>query len=169
MVGKIALHLILFLFGCFDFGTTIVTIDNFALNKECDANTPMVVPNFKANWFKATEYCHYLNRDLVVMTSAEKQEITGKVLEGTDKFGDNSFWIGGSDLAELGNFHWHSTGRRFMWYNWNELLPIPVATDGRQDYRCVLLSNQSEAGGFKWSLVNCWDEYYFVCETAIYS
>ncbi|XP_058444168.1 uncharacterized protein LOC131425906 [Malaya genurostris] len=167
---KSAVSLLLLYFCCFDSGSTIVTVDNGNLKKECDTDAPIVVPNFKANWFKATEYCHYLNRNLVVLTSAEKQEMIGKLLKGTDKFEGNSFWIGGSDLAEIGNFHWHSTGSRFVWHNWNELLPVPVANDGRKDNRCVLLLNaQSETVGFKWMVVNCWDEYYFVCEMEVRS
>ncbi|XP_053699137.1 snaclec convulxin subunit beta-like [Sabethes cyaneus] len=137
------------------------------LKKECDANAPMAVPNFKANWFKATEYCHYLGRNLVTVTSAEKQAIVNKILEETDKYGDNSFWIGGSDLADLGNFHWHSTGTRIVWHNWNELLALPTAEDARKDDRCVLLANQTDKRGFKWVVANCWDEYYFVCEQKI--
>ncbi|KAL1374716.1 hypothetical protein pipiens_004839 [Culex pipiens pipiens] len=150
--------------------SAIVTVDKEALTRECDPDTPMVVPNFKANWFKATEYCHYLDRNLVIVTSAEKQEVITKVLEGTDKFGDNSFWVGGSDLAELGNFHWHSTGTRIVWHNWSELVPMPTADDPtRKDDRCVLLSNNTEMGGFKWIVVNCWDEYYFVCEKGVFA
>ncbi|EAT39941.1 AAEL008299-PA, partial [Aedes aegypti] len=124
-----------------------------------------------ANWFKATEYCHYLGRNLVMVGSPEKQAVVAKVIEATDKAGDNSFWIGGSDLAELGNFHWHSMGTRFVWHNWNELSDSPMAGDNRKDDRCVLLGNQNDEGspdGFKWIVVNCWDEYYFVCERPIY-
>ncbi|XP_062551210.1 uncharacterized protein LOC134216304 [Armigeres subalbatus] len=145
---------------------SIVTLDKEAMTtNECDADTPMVVPNFKANWFKATEYCHYLGRNLVMLGSAEKQAIVAKVIEATDKVGDNSFWIGGSDLAELGNFHWHSTGTRIVWQNWNELVDAPTAGDSRRNDRCVLLGMPD---GLKWIVVNCWDEYYFLCERPIF-
>ncbi|XP_055522560.1 uncharacterized protein LOC129716746 [Wyeomyia smithii] len=147
------LGLLLMLSYCFHSSSSIVTPNgnDKDLRNECDANAPMVVPNFKANWFKATEYCHYLGRNLVIVTSAEKQEAITKVLKETDKFGNNSFWIGGSDLAELGNFHWHSTGTRIVWNNWSELLPLPTSDDARNDDRCVLLGNQTELGGFKWA------------------
>nr|XP_029723948.1 uncharacterized protein LOC115264419 [Aedes albopictus] len=151
----------------------IVTLDKEAMAAhECAADTAMVGSNFQANWFKATEYCHYLGRNLVMVGSAEKQAIVAKVIEGTDKAGDNSFWIGGSDLAELGNFHWHSMGTRIVWSNWNELVDAPTARDThRKDDRCVLLNNlndEASPDGFKWMAVNCWDEYYFVCERPIF-
>ncbi|XP_065077341.1 uncharacterized protein LOC135700691 [Ochlerotatus camptorhynchus] len=157
---------------------SIVTVDRKeAMTNECDAGTPVVVPNFKANWFKATEYCHYLGRNLVMASSAEKQVIITKAIEATDKAGDNSFWIGGSDLAELGNFHWHSMGTRIVWHNWNELVEMPTASDQRKDDRCILLGNPNQNNeaapttmdGFKWTVVNCWDEYYFVCERPVYA
>ncbi|XP_055639206.1 perlucin-like [Toxorhynchites rutilus septentrionalis] len=169
MAQKFVSFLFFLTMNAIDSGSAIVTIDKEAAKMECDADTPMVVPNFKANWFKATEYCHYLGRHLVIVTSPEKQQVISKVLEGTDKIGDSSFWIGGSDLAELGNFHWHSTGTRIVWHNWSELLVVPSADDVRKDDRCVLLRDGMEQGGFKWTVVNCWDEYYFVCEKGVYA
>ncbi|XP_055605126.1 alpha-N-acetylgalactosamine-specific lectin-like [Uranotaenia lowii] len=146
--------------------TAIVTpISQRMVKQECSEDTPIVVPNFKANWFKAVEYCHYLGRNLMGVASAEKQDTITTVLEETDKFSDSSFWIGASDLAEVGNFHWHSTGTRVTWYNWNEMLELPKANDNRKDDRCVVL-NHHQQGAFKWIINNCWDEYYFACERA---
>ncbi|KAL9698293.1 hypothetical protein quinque_001734 [Culex quinquefasciatus] len=45
-------------------------------------------PNFKANWFKANEYCNYLGMRLAIISSQEDQAKLIEVLKSTDQFTD---------------------------------------------------------------------------------
>uniref|UniRef100_A0A6E8W6V9 C-type lectin domain-containing protein n=1 Tax=Anopheles coluzzii TaxID=1518534 RepID=A0A6E8W6V9_ANOCL len=159
---------------------------------ECAADAPFIVPNFKANWFKAVEYCHYLGRSLVTVATEQRQQTLDQLLDdGAHQPRDQSFWCGANDLADAGSFHWHLTGRPVAlgWSNWADERHRrePADADDAYKVRCVSLSRTADVveelqqqqqegegeGGaaappapfsWIWTVANCWRELYFICE-----
>uniref|UniRef100_A0A182T7R4 C-type lectin domain-containing protein n=1 Tax=Anopheles maculatus TaxID=74869 RepID=A0A182T7R4_9DIPT len=153
---------------------------------ECAADAAFIVPNFKANWFKATEYCHYLGRSLVTLATEQKQQSVDQLLDGAGHYPrDQPYWCGANDLADGGNFHWHLTGRPIAvgWTNWRDELHRrePAAEMDAFKVRCVSMSRAADdveelqqqqleqpvlppPASWMWTVSNCWKELYFICE-----
>nr|XP_019565646.2 C-type lectin 37Da-like [Aedes albopictus] len=134
------------------------------MRAECDSTSKYVVPNFKSNWYKAMEYCHYLGMKLVTVANGDEQMAIVGSIEDTDKANGTSFWTGGNDLGDSGNYHWYSTGTRIMWFNWNtsdrygrngNCIYLATRRDGQAD----LDSNE-----WMWFTSSCSEAKYFVCE-----
>ncbi|XP_055536471.1 perlucin-like [Wyeomyia smithii] len=135
----------------------------FAQRVKCVSDSKYFIPNFTANWFKAVEYCNYLGMRLVVISSAEEQGKVTQMIMDTDKFSNDTteIWIGGSDLAEEGNFYWHSTGVRVRYTNWKKNQP-----DNAQNMEHCLEIRYIPVHGWNWHWNDrvCKEQRYFVCE-----
>uniref|UniRef100_A0A1Q3EXT6 Putative galactose-specific c-type lectin n=1 Tax=Culex tarsalis TaxID=7177 RepID=A0A1Q3EXT6_CULTA len=139
----------------------------FQPKAECEDKAEFVIPNFKTNWFKAMEYCHYLGLKLTRILSADDQLRIEATINGTDKGVDTQFWTGGNDLGDRRNFHWYSTGRRITWFNWFDAensygSESYYADSGRG--KCIYLSYKKSDGQWKWGLGSYDENRYFVCE-----
>uniref|UniRef100_A0A182MZJ2 C-type lectin domain-containing protein n=1 Tax=Anopheles dirus TaxID=7168 RepID=A0A182MZJ2_9DIPT len=158
--------------------------------RECVADAAYIVPNFKANWFKAVEYCHYLGRTLVTLETEQRQRTIDQLLDATDGTcyahpRDQSYWSGANDLADGGLFHWHLTGRPVSlgWSNWR----VPPTAGAEDDpdalkVRCVAMAADASVADdveelqmssapltlppstWSWTVADCWRELYFICE-----
>ncbi|KAL9701597.1 hypothetical protein quinque_005038 [Culex quinquefasciatus] len=124
-----------------------------------------VIPFFTANWYKSVEYCNYLGLRLAVIDSKEKEASLYAAVMDSDVYSDGSnlVWVGASDLADEGSFHWHGTGRRVVYSNWADRQP----DNGEKIEHCV------EAGlheyyrlsmKWQWNDRDCKVNRYFVCE-----
>uniref|UniRef100_A0A182R9H0 C-type lectin domain-containing protein n=1 Tax=Anopheles funestus TaxID=62324 RepID=A0A182R9H0_ANOFN len=156
---------------------------------ECAADAPFIVPNFKANWFKAVEYCHYLGRSLVTVDTEQKQLVIDRLLDDAGHYPrDQPYWCGANDLADGDNFHWHLTGRPIAigWTNWRDELHRreQAAEMDAFKVRCVSMSRTADdveelqqqqelpspppspSFSWIWTVSNCWKELYFICERA---
>ncbi|XP_055610677.1 perlucin-like [Uranotaenia lowii] len=130
---------------------------------KCKVNGRYFIPNFTANWFKAVEYCSYLEMRLVVITSAEEQAKVVETVKASDKFNNrsSSMWIGGSDLAEEGDFYWHSTGTRLRYSNWGTKQP----DNARSVEHCMEIQFiPTENWLWHWNDRDCKTQRYFICE-----
>ncbi|XP_053667736.1 uncharacterized protein LOC128718084 [Anopheles marshallii] len=157
--------------------------------QECAVDTAFAVPNFKANWFKAVEYCHYLGRSLVTIATEQKQQAIDRLLDDAGHYArDQPYWCGANDLADGDNFHWHLTGRPVTtgWTNWRDELHRreQAAEMDAFKVRCVTMSRTADdveelqqrqvlppsasptpaAFSWIWTVANCWKEQYFICE-----
>lgn len=118
---------------------------------------------FQANWFKANEYCNYLGMRLAIISSQEDQAKLIEVLKSTDQFSPTSteVWIGASDLAEEGNFHWVATGTRLQFTRWHPHQP----DNGIGAEHCLELRYiPSEGWDWHWNDRGCSTSHYFACE-----
>ncbi|XP_055618599.1 perlucin-like [Toxorhynchites rutilus septentrionalis] len=141
----------------------VVAFHSSAQRVKCVFESKYFIPNFTANWFKAVEYCNYLGMRLAVISSAEEQAKLTALVASTDKFSNVStdIWIGGSDLAEEGNFYWHATGNRIVFTNWKKNQP----DNGQKNEHCMEIRYIPEhSWDWHWNDRDCKAARYFVCE-----
>ncbi|XP_065073342.1 C-type lectin 37Db-like [Ochlerotatus camptorhynchus] len=145
---------------------TIVTAAGFlslAQQIKCRSPTRYMIPEFKANWFKATEYCFSLGMQLAVTNSKQHHDRIVEVVKSSPiyKEEDTVVLLGDNDLGEEGVFYWHSTGVRLTYAHWQT--GQPDNWKGMED--CVALVN-IPASGWNWVANDgsCESIHYFVCE-----
>ncbi|XP_019769942.1 mannose-binding protein C [Dendroctonus ponderosae] len=117
---------------------------------------------FKANYFRATQYCRFHGMHLASITSQEENDKLEKYIKDFG-FGNEHFWTSGTDLAEEGNFFWMSTGRPITFTNWNAGEPNNFEYENGEQENCLELWNR-DGKGLKWNDSPCSFETYFVCE-----
>ncbi|XP_073968711.1 C-type lectin mosGCTL-7-like isoform X2 [Rhodnius prolixus] len=117
---------------------------------------------FKANWFRASQYCRYHGMHLASISSQEEND---KLEETIRDFGYSyeHFWVSGTDLAEEGQFFWMSTGRPITFTNWNVGEPNNFRYENGEEENCLELWDR-DGKGLKWNDSACSFETYFVCE-----
>ncbi|XP_055620293.1 C-type lectin 37Db-like [Toxorhynchites rutilus septentrionalis] len=137
----------------------------FAVAQRIHCTSPVryYVSDFRANWYRATEYCFYMGMQPVIVETAEEHNKVIEVVKDSNVFTNDSFiaWIGASDLGEEGIFVWHATGTRVRYANWR---PGQPDNDKNQE-DCVTLMNMP-AAGWEWHANDepCWNSHYFICE-----
>ncbi|XP_050315554.1 mannose-binding protein C [Anthonomus grandis grandis] len=117
---------------------------------------------FKANYFRATQYCRFHGMHLASITSQEENDKLEKYIKDFG-FGNEHFWTSGTDLADEGNFFWMSTGRPITFTNWNAGEPNNFEYENGEQENCLELWNR-DGKGLKWNDSPCSFETYFVCE-----
>nr|CAH7750839.1 unnamed protein product [Callosobruchus chinensis] len=117
---------------------------------------------FKANYYRATQYCRFHGMHLASITSQEENDKLEKYIKDFG-FGHEHFWTSGTDLAEEGHFFWMSTGRPITFTNWNAGEPNNFEYENGEQENCMELWNR-DGKGMKWNDSPCSFETYFVCE-----
>lgn len=117
---------------------------------------------FRANWFRASQYCRFHGMHLASISSQEENDKLEKHIKEFG-FGHEHFWTSGTDLAEEGNFFWMSTGRPITFENWNTGEPNNFRYENGEEENCLELWNR-DGKGLKWNDSPCSFETYFVCE-----
>jgi len=117
---------------------------------------------FKANWFKAEQYCRMHGMYLASVNSQLEQK---NLEEHITSFGmgNEHFWSSGTDQAEEGKFFWMSTGKPLTYENWNAGEPNNFKYENGEGENCVELWDR-DGKGLKWNDTPCSFESYFVCE-----
>lgn len=117
---------------------------------------------FKANWFKAEQYCRFHGMHLASVNSDIEQK---NLEEHITSFGmgNEHFWSSGTDMAEEGKFFWMSTGKPLTYENWNSGEPNNFKYENGEGENCLELWNR-DGKGLKWNDTPCSFESYFVCE-----
>jgi len=117
---------------------------------------------FKANWFKAEQYCRFHGMHLASVNSDVEQK---NLEEHITSFGmgNEHFWSSGTDMAEEGKFFWMSTGKPLTYENWNAGEPNNFKYENGEGENCLELWNR-DGKGLKWNDTPCSFESYFVCE-----
>lgn len=117
---------------------------------------------FKANWFKAAQYCRFHGMHLASISSQEENDRLEKHIRDFG-LGHEHFWISGTDLADEGNFFWMANGRPITFTNWNAGEPNNFRYENGEEENCLELWNR-DGKGLKWNDSPCSFETYFVCE-----
>ncbi|XP_055376702.1 uncharacterized protein LOC129608924 [Condylostylus longicornis] len=117
---------------------------------------------FKANWFKAAQYCRYHGMHLSSISSQEENDRLEKYIRDFG-LGHEHFWTSGTDLADEGNFFWMANGRPITFTNWNAGEPNNFRYENGEEENCLELWNR-DGKGLKWNDSPCSFETYFVCE-----
>lgn len=117
---------------------------------------------FRANWFRASQYCRYHGMHLASITSQEENDRLEKHIKDYG-LGNEHFWTSGTDLADEGNFFWMATGRPITFTNWNAGEPNNFRYENGEEENCMELWNR-DGKGLKWNDSPCSFETYFVCE-----
>ncbi|XP_055707233.1 C-type mannose receptor 2 isoform X1 [Phlebotomus papatasi] len=117
---------------------------------------------FRANWFRAAQYCRFHGMHLASIASQEENDKLEKHIRDFG-FGNEHFWTSGTDLADEGSFFWMSTGRPITFTNWNAGEPNNFRYENGEEENCLELWNR-DGKGLKWNDSPCSFETYFVCE-----
>uniref|UniRef100_A0A8D8YIB8 Brevican core protein n=1 Tax=Cacopsylla melanoneura TaxID=428564 RepID=A0A8D8YIB8_9HEMI len=117
---------------------------------------------FKANWYRATQYCRYHGMHLASIASQEENDRLEKHIRDFG-LGHEHFWMSGTDQAEEGTFFWMATGRPITFTNWNAGEPNNFRYENGEEEHCLELWNR-DGKGMKWNDSPCSFETYFVCE-----
>ncbi|KAF6203296.1 hypothetical protein GE061_003714 [Apolygus lucorum] len=117
---------------------------------------------FKANWFRASQYCRYHGMHLASITSQEENDKLEETIRSYGYSGEH-FWVSGTDLAEEGQYFWMSTGRPITFTNFNAGEPNNFRYENGEEENCLELWDR-DGKGLKWNDSACSFETYFVCE-----
>jgi len=117
---------------------------------------------FKANWYKAEQYCRFHNMHLASINSEEEQRELEEHITGYG-MGNEHFWSSGTDQGEEGKFVWMSTGKPLTYENWNSGEPNNFQYENGETENCLELWNR-DGKGLRWNDTPCSFESYFVCE-----
>ncbi|XP_050520580.1 C-type lectin 37Db isoform X2 [Daktulosphaira vitifoliae] len=117
---------------------------------------------FKANWYKAAQYCRYHGMHLASISSQEENDKLEKYIKDFG-MGHEHFWTSGTDQAEEGTFFWLANGRPIGFTNWNAGEPNNFKYENGEEEHCLELWNR-DGKGLKWNDSPCSFETYFVCE-----
>jgi len=117
---------------------------------------------FKANWYKAEQYCRFHGMHLASINSAEEQRNLEDHITSFG-MGHEHFWTSGTDQAEEGKFFWMSTGKPVTYENWNAGEPNNFQYENGEQEHCLELWNR-DGKGLRWNDTPCSFETFFVCE-----
>ncbi|XP_037294816.1 C-type lectin 37Da [Manduca sexta] len=117
---------------------------------------------FKANWFKAQQYCRFHGMHLASIASQQENDKLEQYVKDSG-YGREHFWTSGTDLAEEGNFFWMANGRPLTFVNWNAGEPNNFRYENGEEENCLELWNRDDKG-LKWNDSPCSFETYFICE-----
>ncbi|XP_050423444.1 low affinity immunoglobulin epsilon Fc receptor [Adelges cooleyi] len=117
---------------------------------------------FKANWYKAAQYCRYHGMHLASISSQEENDKLEKYIKDFG-MGHEHFWTSGTDQAEEGSFFWLANGRPIGFTNWNAGEPNNFKYENGEEEHCLELWNR-DGKGLKWNDSPCSFETFFVCE-----
>ncbi|XP_065076299.1 perlucin-like [Ochlerotatus camptorhynchus] len=130
---------------------------------KCVLNSKYFIPNFTANWYKASEYCSYVGMRLAIVPDADAQSKVVEMIKSTDKFNNvtTEIWIGASDLAQESFFHWHATGHRVQYTNWKDKQPDNA---GKVEHCVEVRYIPTHGWNWHWNDRECTVARYFICE-----
>merc|ERR1711962_682715 len=117
---------------------------------------------FKANWYKAEQYCRFHGMHLASINSGDEQKNLEEHIQSFG-MGHEHFWTSGTDQAEEGKFFWMSTGKPMTYENWNAGDPNNFQYENGEQEHCLELWNR-DGKGLRWNDTPCSFETYFVCE-----
>jgi len=117
---------------------------------------------FKANWYKAEQYCRFHGMHLASINSAEEQKNLEDHITSFG-MGNEHFWSSGTDQGEEGKFVWMSSGKPLTYENWNAGEPNNFQYENGETENCLELWNR-DGKGLRWNDTPCSFESYFLCE-----
>lgn len=104
---------------------------------------------FKANWYKAEQYCRFHGMHLASINSGDEQKNLEEHIQSFG-MGHEHFWTSGTDQAEEGKFFWMSTGKPMTYENWNAGEPNNFQYENGEQEHCLELWNR-DGKGLRWN------------------
>uniref|UniRef100_A0A6P7H1Q8 Lithostathine-1-like n=1 Tax=Diabrotica virgifera virgifera TaxID=50390 RepID=A0A6P7H1Q8_DIAVI len=99
--------------------------------------------------------------NLVSISSSQENDFLQRTIiqrsNSSAGLGDE-FWTSGTKIPDSRNWIWFTTGRKISYYNWLKGQP-----ESNKNYQCI--EAQVTNNQLKWSNKDCWEEYYFICES----
>jgi len=117
---------------------------------------------FKANWYKAEQYCRFHGMHLASINSNDEQQNLEEHIQSFG-MGHEHFWTSGTDQGEEGRFFWMATGKPMTYENWNAGEPNNFQYENGEQEHCMELWNR-DGKGMKWNDTPCSFETFFLCE-----
>ncbi|XP_059089711.1 mannose-binding protein C-like isoform X3 [Tigriopus californicus] len=117
---------------------------------------------FKANWYKAQQYCRFHGMHLASINSAEEQRDLQEHVQAYG-MGHEHFWTSGTDQGEEGKFFWLSTGKPVTYSNWNAGEPNNFEYEDGEQEHCLEMWDR-DGKGLGWNDTPCSFQTFFVCE-----
>ncbi|KAG5900637.1 hypothetical protein JTB14_005914 [Gonioctena quinquepunctata] len=116
---------------------------------------------FKANFYRATQYCRQQGMHLLSISNQHENDRIGKFI--TDNgLTSGHFWTSASNLADPPHeWVWLSTGNHMIYTNW-----YPGEPNGNTNTteNCVEVRYWG-SDGFTWNDLRCSAELLFICES----
>ncbi|XP_069188489.1 macrophage mannose receptor 1 isoform X1 [Procambarus clarkii] len=119
---------------------------------------------FKANWFKAAQYCRFHGMQLAGVETERQNRFLEQHIQDAG-LGHEHFWTSGTDQGEEGRFFWMSNGQPITYTNWNAGEPNNFQYENGEMEHCLELWNR-DGKGLKWNDSPCSFETFFICEVA---
>ncbi|KAJ8940564.1 hypothetical protein NQ318_012963 [Aromia moschata] len=116
---------------------------------------------FRSNFYRAIQYCRQQGMQLVSIPTQAINDRLGKYI-GEIGVGNGHFWTSGTNLADVNQWIWLSTGENFVYTNWHPGEPSYKNSDNVTE-NCVEARHFGK--GFTWNDLNCFWEAYFICES----
>ncbi|XP_063405773.1 perlucin-like [Mytilus trossulus] len=99
-------------------------------------------------------------KSLDSMLAEPKDMIAINFLKSNAKMFQETFWLGGSDLAAEGVWVWTTSGQGFTVTDWHtSTIHEPNNENGTE--HCL---NMNKHLDYEWNDDNCWNENRFACE-----
>ncbi|KAG5678669.1 hypothetical protein PVAND_008322 [Polypedilum vanderplanki] len=122
---------------------------------------------FKANFFKAHQYCQINNLELLTIDSKE-EEITFLNLLNSKEFEYKSakdFWTSGTDLGNEGKFFFLSNGKSIGTFTWAHDEPNNMRkSDSNETENCMAYSMTDNLKFYRLFDRFCSLKFFFVCQ-----
>lgn len=117
---------------------------------------------FKANWYKAEQYCRFHGMHLASINSAEEQKDLQDHIQAYG-MGHEHFWTSGTDQGEEGKFFWMGTGKPITYQNWNAGEPNNFQYEDGEQEHCLEMWDR-DGKGLGWNDTPCSFSTFFICE-----
>lgn len=116
---------------------------------------------FKANWYRAGQFCRYHNMHLASINGQEENDEIGKRINETG-LNSEHFWTSGNDLAQNNSYVWLTTGESIIFDNWQDREPNHLVVQGEEEH-CIEVDGIKNPD-FRFNDALCSKEFYFICE-----
>ncbi|KAJ8940569.1 hypothetical protein NQ318_012968 [Aromia moschata] len=116
---------------------------------------------FKANFFRAMQYCRQQGMQLVSIPNQAVNDRLGKFAEEIGSH-NGHFWTSGTNLGDVDQWMWLSTGNNIVYTNWHTGEPT-LKNSVNESENCVEARHFGK--GFTWNDLRCEIEAYFICES----
>ncbi|XP_052073522.1 perlucin-like protein [Mytilus californianus] len=113
----------------------------------------------RTSWGDAKRKCKLLKGQLAEATT--RNVIT--FLKTNAKRNKQTFWLGGTDLVQEGEWIWITSGERFAETDWHTRT---IREPNNQDEieHCLTIS---DGLNYEWNDDNCYDSYSYICEKSL--
>ncbi|KAJ8940568.1 hypothetical protein NQ318_012967 [Aromia moschata] len=112
-----------------------------------------------SSYFRAMQFCRQQGMELV---SIPTQAVNDWIARTAEELGlRGNFWTSGTNLGDLNQWVWLSTGENVVYTNWYPTEPSNLVKDNVTE-NCIEIRHFGE---FRWNDLSCRWDAYFICES----